>query len=461
MRRALTLLLPALLLSAASPAAAGDLAGYWTVEGALPDGTGYSGHAALARAGEDRYRLIARARLENGRWLNWRANAEREGDVLVVRHLAARGLVGSVLGSLGGAPPTPLGRYAIDEDEQAFGGAYALEGSAETGRARYVRQADPVVRFEPDALEVRAGETAVVAVRCEPEEATGLLWFEGDAVARAFWEEGVRKLELEPSGAPGPSPVQARLGPPGGRTLAELALTVQRRILDEVVARVRAAVAAGERPIVAFDLDDTLFDTRYRVRAIMRDYGAQVGDERLERLSVRDVHYELEETLREIGFSEEEIAGQAGRAARRAWSRRFFSASSYALDRPIRGALAYVDRLVEAGARVVYVTGRAERTRQGTIDVLAAAGLPIDEVYHKPDPAPGQPKEPTASYKERIAREVLDPTGRIVACFDNEPKNANAFRRAAPDAIVVWLDTLYEPDGPALLPGIARVPDLR
>src|SRR5690606_15056272 len=149
---------------------------------------------------------------------------------------------------------------------------YTLEGSADAGRARYVRQADPVVRFEPDALELRAGESAVVAVRCEPEEATGLLWFEGEAVARAFWEEGVRKLELEPSGAAGPSAVQARLGPPGGRSLAELALTVRLRILDEVVAQVRAAAAAGERPIVAFDLDDTLFDTRYRVRAILRDY---------------------------------------------------------------------------------------------------------------------------------------------------------------------------------------------
>ncbi|MGE0709128.1 MAG: HAD family hydrolase [Planctomycetota bacterium] len=447
----------ALLLALATPALGGDLAGMWGVEGTLPDGTTYSGQAALSPSDPGSYRIQGSARLSNGRSLTWTATGERTQDRLEVVHRGSRGLAGRIMPSLTGSSPRVVGRYDIASDERSFEGTFQLQGTSERGRVRYQRLQAPRVTPVQPRVRVAQGDEVLLSFAVDPTSAAPLLWADGDGVRRHRTRNGHREV-LVAGETPGIHKVSVRLGPPGGTVLAEVEVEVVPAALDDVVQRCEALTAAGQTPVVIFDLDDTLFDTRYRVRAILRDYGAQIGDARLEQLSVSKVHYDLTDTLRAIGFSSAEINGNLGKDVRRAWSRAFFGADAYDLDGLIRGAVAYVERLTQAGAHVVYVTGRREATRQKCVEVLQRAGYPAGTLYCKPD----QTSMATADYKERVTRNNVSKLGRIVAAFDNEPDNCNAFRRAVPqDARVVWLDTLYKPDHGPLLAGIDTVADYR
>jgi hypothetical protein len=120
----------------------------------------------------------------------------------------------------------------------------------------------------------------------------------------------------------------------------------------------------------------------------------------------------------------------------------------------------WVRALVAAGGHPIYLTGRAEKTRALSLEVLQAAGFPEGTLFLKPNPGPGVQKEATHAFKGRITRSEVPQLGTVVAAFDNEPANCNAFRESAPaDAAVVFLDTLYPDDSPALGAGIDTLPD--
>ncbi len=140
-----------------------------------------------------------------------------------------------------------------------------------------------------------------------------------------------------------------------------------------------------------------------------------------------------------------------------------FNGTHYHHDTPLPGAVAYVQRLHGLGAHVVYLTGRKAAAEAPTRGALVAAGFPVGErttLLCKPDPAPGEPKLETAEWKGLTARGAVAGLGAVVAAFDNEPVNCNALRAALPGAArLVFLDTLYKPDSPALLDAIVTIRD--
>jgi hypothetical protein len=449
------------LLACATPSLAGDLSGLWEVEGTLPDGTSYRGHAALSAAGGD-YFVLGRARLDSGRRFSWRADAERSGNAFTVTHRGSRGLAGKIAPGLSGSKPRVIGSYTVSGDEGAFGGDFLLEGTTSKGSATYTKHKTPKITSKPSHVQLALGEQTILRVVVDPPEAASLLWGEGSVVRRHRTRSGgVREILVEGK-VGGTHSVQVRLGPSGGAFLAEIKVQVGPGVVAEVLQNAEALAAAGETPVVIFDLDDTLFDTRYRVRRILRDYGKQIGNDLLKRLSVSHVRYELPKTLANAGFTKDEIEGSLGKSIKRAWSRKFFHGDSFHFDGRIRGARAYVEKLVKAGAKIVYVTGRRETYRAQSLKVLADAGFPAETIFLKPVTQAGQPKISTHEFKEATAKGPVAAMGRVVAAFDNEPENCNAFRRALPqDGRVIWLDTLYKPTSKITEPAIDVIRDFR
>lgn len=451
----------ALLALTASPALADDLVGMWKVEGTLPDGTGYTATAAISKYATNRYRILARGKLYTKRSLFYRASAKRSGSKLEVKHVGKRGLVGRILGPLEGPPPAVVGRYKIESDGSAFGGRFRPEGTTQYGTVRYTSLATPTAAFKPGKVTLRVGETRTVELTCTSKAALGLVRVTGRQVSRQYWSKGKRRIEVEGKTV-GTHTLRVRLGYRGGAILkGTLEVVVLPGLLEDVVSEVKRLKSEGKQPIVIFDLDDTLFDTRYRVREILRDYGAEINEPRLKKLSVRHVRYELPVTLKNAGFTEAEIKGDLGKKIKRAWSKRFWTA--FELDKPIKGAVKYVEKLVKAGARIVYVTGRREKTKDACLDVLLENDYPADEpgnLFCKPNNVPGQPKISTEAFKEATAKKLAQ-EGTIVAAFDNEPGNANAFLKAAPKAKVAWLETMWKPDSPELVDGIFTLADFR
>lgn len=221
-----------------------------------------------------------------------------------------------------------------------------------------------------------------------------------------------------------------------------------RRILD----RVREEAARGPA-VVVFDLDGTLMDNRPRVVAILHELGHHWREIHPEaalccaRAAADDIGYGFVENLRRLGVHGASLH-EEGFAF---WKQRFFADPHVRHDVEVTGARAFAQAAHDAGATIVYLTGRdLPNMALGSFASLRDLGFPIGvigtELVVKP-----RFETADADFKRAVAPD-LKRLGRVVASFDNEPANVNIFLDAHPESIGVFLDTQYAPDPPALDP---------
>jgi len=233
--------------------------------------------------------------------------------------------------------------------------------------------------------------------------------------------------------------------------------------LAALVELIKSKTAKGISTLAIFDLDGTLFDNRPRTIFILREISEQF-DRELPQLSAAFdrfhelgiVEYSLAATLRKLGVtSRREVA-----LIEKEWAKRFFSDDYQKFDIPLPGAKAYVKRVHEAGATVIYLTGRdLGRMFVGTAESLRLYGFPVGIVgtmmlvkkeFEEADEAF---KKDVAAYLRRL--------GEVTAIFENEPANSNVLQRAFPEASSFFVLTQHRPDAPALNKGILRIRDFR
>jgi hypothetical protein len=210
-----------------------------------------------------------------------------------------------------------------------------------------------------------------------------------------------------------------------------------RALLERILDDAREVL---EQSILVFDLDSTLLNNAPRQAKIMRHYGDEHGIEAL--TTVQGEHWsgwDPRIPMTRVGLSQAEIE-EHYEAFREYWWHRFFASDYCVEDEPIAGAKAYVDSVMELGARVFYVTGRHEAMREGTIACFERHGLPIPndanvQLLMKPSL-----KEHDDAYKLRTY-DALRQAGQVVAAFDNEPAHINGYLEAFPDAQSVHLAT--------------------
>ena len=158
----------------------------------------------------------------------------------------------------------------------------------------------------------------------------------------------------------------------------------QRHELRSVVAESAQLSRTGKRPVVVFDVDDTL-------------YGATDG-------SLYTHHKDRVEE--------------------------------------IHGAAQYLHTLAKTGAKIVYLTGRGESWRQATEAQFAKFDFPLGgphELMLNPSKdweVPGAALE----FKKSVRTQILA-KGRPVAFFDNDMANVRMFRDQYPDSKVFRLRT--------------------
>lgn len=227
-------------------------------------------------------------------------------------------------------------------------------------------------------------------------------------------------------------------------------------LLPQVLDAVRQSYNRGERPMVVFDLEGTLFDNRSRILQIMKEYGEQElkgvrpqAAQVLAGMSVGQIEYMLPDTLKAVGITEEAVVNNGAVF----WSQRFFTDEYLKYDTPNPGVVKFVRDLYSSGARIVYVTGRdAPRQLLGTVKQLRDHGFPIgiqgSELIMRPTV-----QTQDAVFKQQVTN-YLRQLGKVLATFDTEPANANVYRRAFPDARCVIYNAPRAPNPPPLLPGI-------
>jgi hypothetical protein len=224
----------------------------------------------------------------------------------------------------------------------------------------------------------------------------------------------------------------------------------QAELLRDIVER--CARAPGDRaPIVVFDLDGTLMDNRPRTAAILQELARELHSEahgeaeRLAAAKTEELAYLLGDSLRRLGVEHPDLVHRAESF----WRARFFSDSYLHHDIALPGSVEFARACYETGASLVYFTGRdLPLMGLGSFQSLRDLGFPIGvvgtELVCKPDAA-----IPDEEFK-RAEGPKLSRIGRVVAAFDNEPGNCNAFAEMFPQAHSLFVDTQHLPGAPPL-----------
>lgn len=228
-------------------------------------------------------------------------------------------------------------------------------------------------------------------------------------------------------------------------------------LLREVLELSRTKHVEGP-PVIVFDLDGTLMDNRPRVVRIFRELAevwaaAQPGASAKVRAATDDdITYGVVENLKHLGVADEALHAEAFGF----WKDRFFRDEYLRYDVAWPGAVSFVRGCYEAGASIVYLTGRdLPAMALGTFASLRDLGFPIGVVNTslvlKPDF-----DTPDVTFKRGVAP-AFGKVGRVIAAFDNEPGNNNLFLEFHPHARSILVDSHHAPDPPALDPNASVI----
>jgi hypothetical protein len=236
-------------------------------------------------------------------------------------------------------------------------------------------------------------------------------------------------------------------------------LSVLHRVLERIT---QIDGETGRAPVVVFDLDATLFDNRPRTLQILMEYADEVQAEfpdvasAIATLDAGHVKYLLSDTLRGCALTHPDLV----RDVTSYWRDRFYSDEYCRYDVPLEGAPEFVRACHEAGAIIVYMTGRdIPGMLLGTVSSLRDTGFPIAvagvECVLKPDAT-----MPDEAFKRTELPSLLK-LGDVIAFFDNEPANCNVAMQIFPDSTGVLLDTQRVPGAPDTDAGIETIRDFR
>jgi hypothetical protein len=235
----------------------------------------------------------------------------------------------------------------------------------------------------------------------------------------------------------------------------------QHATLRAVVRRCRTEKAHAT-PVVVFDLDGTLMDNRPRTLAILHEFADRCRTrdsalaERLEKAQMGELEYLLSDSLERMGAHRHSLVEEMHGF----WRDRFFADPHLVHDVAVPGAVDFVRACHDAGALLVYLTGRdlpmmGTGTFQSLRDLGFPIGLPGTELVLKPDAAMAD-----EAFKRDVAPQLAR-LGHVIAAFDNEPGNCNVMLAHYPDAHVVFIDTQRMPGGPELDSGVHVVRDFQ
>lgn len=219
----------------------------------------------------------------------------------------------------------------------------------------------------------------------------------------------------------------------------------------ELLESIVVACGSVERPVVVFDLDGTLLDNRPRVTRIFHElaefWSIRHPDAAEKCARVRDEHivYGVIDNLVRAGVDDETLHQEGLKF----WRDRFFYDAYIRYDVEVPGARSFVRACFEAGASIVYLTGRdLPNMALGTLASLRDLDFPIGVVGTSLVLKPAF-EVADSEFKNAVAPSIAR-IGKVVASFDNEPANCNLFLEHHPEARSVLLDTHHAPNPPPL-----------
>lgn len=232
----------------------------------------------------------------------------------------------------------------------------------------------------------------------------------------------------------------------------------------EVLAEVARRVSHRANSLVLLDLDSTLYEVGPRTLQILKEWASKSTSEFsdvkktvTERMTLQHIGYSVRDSFHAAGITVDD-SEQAFESAKKFWSSRFFSNDYLKYDVAYPGASRFTQRLFELGANLIYLTGRDEPGMGiGTRENLVRDGFPWAEGG---DRTRLLLKKSThlADLDHKVeAANSIKAMGNLVASFENEPKNLVALYEVLPDAMHVFVDTIYSDHEAVACEGLYRI----
>jgi hypothetical protein len=236
----------------------------------------------------------------------------------------------------------------------------------------------------------------------------------------------------------------------------------QASALDALADETAALYRRGLQPVVVFDLDDTLFSTDLRHMRILREFAEhrRARDPlcrtagRLDAVRQGPLPYQILDAARAAGVED----SSALEELRDFWFARFFKDAYLEADEPIAGGADYCRELSRKGAMIVYMTGRDETMRRGTLGALERHGFPAPDGAATRLVLKPSFETPDLAFKTQ-ALEDLARLGQVCGAFENEPLHVNLFGERFAEARLYLLDTKHSGKLVALTPRAHRIKD--
>lgn len=232
-------------------------------------------------------------------------------------------------------------------------------------------------------------------------------------------------------------------------------------MLEQILGNIRTITSQGQKSLVVFDLDSTLFDVSPRLERILLDFASfPVNQKRfpeqvslLKKIKVLRQDWGIVGALTRVGLDDQHPEFQA--AVRDYWQKNFFSNHYLHFDDIYEGALDFVQEVDKAGAEISYLTGRdVERMGPGSIEVLRNWEFPLHDTAQlvlKPHRSMDD-----AQFKTDYFIEADKKGYSKIYFFENEPVNLVHLQQFCPHVEMIFFDSTHagKAQPPPSLPSI-------
>jgi hypothetical protein len=220
------------------------------------------------------------------------------------------------------------------------------------------------------------------------------------------------------------------------------------KFLEDILKVARRAKGSKPPLKAIFDLDSTLFNVSPRITKIFHLFAEQdeikkhfpEASKELLLLTPHDSDYGVRKTLTRIKFRSpgDDFIMELVEF----WKKHFFSSEFLDIDVPYPGAKDFVQSLHDAGADILYLTGRdIPRMLEGTLKSLKKNGFPLNKdhgnVFLKPSIEVGD-----GEFKRDFFLKLNRDPGEVWF-FENEPKNIDLVLTHCPHIKVVFVATVH------------------
>ena len=215
--------------------------------------------------------------------------------------------------------------------------------------------------------------------------------------------------------------------------------------------RLKSLIKEAEKLLLksawVFDLDSTLFSTKWRTKQIIDDAVKQLDSknsckdtcQKLLNTELEEKDWSLSDVFKRHNLS---LETDTAKYIQKYWDEYFFKDKYLNFDKPYPQASEFVQALDNAGACVYYLTARKQASMQeGTLKSLKRWGFPLQSqecLFLKPKDPLVSDSDFKVSRMEKICR-LHDQ----VNFFENEPVILHGVHLALPQVRLFWMRSIH------------------